>query len=330
MSYNENNLTKLAHLKLLAQKIADKFATKADMTKLSGRVDKLETAGGEANKLEGVKVNGAALAIADKMVDILIATGTKNGTIKVNNADVAVAGLMALAYKAKVSQADLDEALAAVLAAKAEQSDLSALSAKVTTLVGEDASKSVRAISAEEVAKIVAGAPESYDTLKELADWLAAHETDAAGMNSAIQANKKDIASLKTLLGSIPEEAASSNLVDYIAESIAAIGIGNYATTEAMNTALSKRWTKRTARACPPTTTPPPRKASWRASPRAPPRWKLAPTRAASRSTAPRRRWCPLPPTRKPAKCWTRFLLRLDVYSGSVQRGTGCPAGSPT
>ena len=263
MSYNENNLTKLAHLKLLAQKIADKFATKADMTKLSGRVDKLETAGGEANKLEGVKVNGAALAIADKMVDILIATGTKNGTIKVNNADVAVAGLMALAYKAKVSQADLDEALAAVLAAKAEQSDLSALSAKVTTLVGEDASKSVRAISAEEVAKIVAGAPESYDTLKELADWLAAHETDAAGMNSAIQANKKDIASLKTLLGSIPEEAASSNLVDYIAESIAAIGIGNYATTEAMNTALSKRWTKRTARACPPTTTPPPRKASW-------------------------------------------------------------------
>lgn len=241
MSYNENNLTKLAHLKLLAQKIAGKFATKADMTKLSGRVDQLVTAGGEPNKLEGVKVNGAALAIADKMVDILIATGTKNGTIKVNNADVAVAGLMALAYKAKVSQADLDEALAAVLAAKAEQSDLSALSAKVTTLVGEDASKSVRAISAEEVAKIVAGAPESYDTLKELADWLAAHETDAAGMNSAIQANKKDIASLKTLLGSIPEEAASSNLVDYIAESIAAIGIGNYATTEAMNTALSKK-----------------------------------------------------------------------------------------
>ena len=69
--------------------------------------------------------------------------------------------------------------------------------------------------------------------------------------------------------------------------------------------------------------------ARWRASPRAPPRWKLAPTRAASGSTVPRRRWCPLPPTRKPAKCWTRFLLRLDVYSGSVQRGTGCPAGSP-
>ena len=239
MSYNENNLTKLAHLKLLAQKIASSYATKEALTELSGRVDQLVTAGGEPNKLEGVKVNGAALAIADKMVDILIATGTKNGTIKVNNADVAVAGLMALAYKAQVSQADLDDALAAVIAAKAEQSDLSALSTKVTTLVGQDTGKSVRAISAEEVAKIVAGAPESYDTLKELADWLAQHETDAAGMNSAIQTNKKDIAGLKTLIGSIPEGAASDNLVDYIAEAIADIGIGNYATVAAMNAALA-------------------------------------------------------------------------------------------
>ena len=75
---------------------------------------------GEPNKLEGVKVNGTALAIAEKMVDILIATGSANGTISVNKVDVAIKGLAALAFKAKVSQTDLDEALAAVLAGKAD------------------------------------------------------------------------------------------------------------------------------------------------------------------------------------------------------------------
>lgn len=72
-------------------------------------------------------MNGTALAIANKMVDILIATGSKNGSISVNGADVAIKGLAALAFKAKVSQSDLDDALAAVLEGKAD---------KATTLDG--------------------------------------------------------------------------------------------------------------------------------------------------------------------------------------------------
>lgn len=241
MAYDPNKIATLGTVKALAEKIKAGYASKEDLSALSERVDDLVTAGGEPNKLEGVKVNGAALAIADKMVDILIATGTGNGTLKVNNVDIKVAGLMALAYKAQVSQADLDSALAAVIAAKAEQSDLTALGAKVNTLIGADASKSVRTISAEEVAKIVAGAPESYDTLKELADWLADHETDAAAMNSAIQGNKSDIAALKTLIGSIPEDADATDIVGYIAEAIADLNIGSYATTAAMNAALANK-----------------------------------------------------------------------------------------
>lgn len=50
----------------------------------------------------------------------------------------------------------------------------------------------------EEVAKIVANAPEDFDTLKEMSDWIASHENDASAMNSAIQANKTDIAVLQT------------------------------------------------------------------------------------------------------------------------------------
>ena len=62
---------------------------------------------------------------------------------------------------------------------------------KVSTLVGTtegDEEKSARTIAAEEVAKIIAGADTAYDTLKEIADWISNHKTDAAAMNSAITA----------------------------------------------------------------------------------------------------------------------------------------------
>jgi hypothetical protein len=45
------------------------------------------------------------------------------------------------------------------------------------------------------VAEIVADAPEDFDTLKEMSDWIASHENSAAEMNSAIQTNKTDILS---------------------------------------------------------------------------------------------------------------------------------------
>ncbi len=170
MAYNTENLTKLNHLKLLAQK------TKQE-------IDAIVAAGGEPNVLEGVKVNGTALEIAEKMVDILIATGATNGTIAVNGADIAVKGLAALAYKAQIAEADLDAALKAVINAKASGAD-------VATLIGSDTGKSVRTIANEELAAqlIPESAQESLDTLSEIAAWIQEHPGDAAAMNEAITA----------------------------------------------------------------------------------------------------------------------------------------------
>lgn len=155
--------TTLDQLKMLAQR------TKAEIDQV------------ESKSLVGIKVNGTALSIADKMVDILIATGTANGTVAVNGADVAVKGLAALAYKAQVSESDLDAALTAVLAAKAAKAD-------VDTLIGTDTGKSVRTIANEELAAqlIPEGAQESLDTLTEIAQWIQDHPDDAAAMNTAI------------------------------------------------------------------------------------------------------------------------------------------------
>ena len=41
----------------------------------------------------------------------------------------------------------------------------------------------------EKVAEIVADAPENFDTLKEMSDWISQHEESAAAMNTAIRAN---------------------------------------------------------------------------------------------------------------------------------------------
>lgn len=68
------------------------------------------------------------------------------------------------------------------------QTQLSGLSGHVVTLVGSDNNKSVRTIASEEVAKIVADAPEDYNTLKEIADWIQGDPTGAAGMANRITA----------------------------------------------------------------------------------------------------------------------------------------------
>lgn len=72
MAYNEEKLTKLKALKQLAQRIASDYATKQALSDLSGRVDDLTAAGGEPNVITAVKVNGTALSVADKAVDIAV------------------------------------------------------------------------------------------------------------------------------------------------------------------------------------------------------------------------------------------------------------------
>lgn len=62
----------LEQIKVLANKVkSEDAALGTKLETVTTKVDNLVAAGGEANILEGVKVNGAALAISDKMVDIL-------------------------------------------------------------------------------------------------------------------------------------------------------------------------------------------------------------------------------------------------------------------
>lgn len=70
--------------------------------------------------------------------------------------------------------------------------------AAIDTLNGD---KNVAGSVAYQIAEIVAGADESFDTLREIADWITTHKTDVTTMNSQINANKDDISALKTKVG---------------------------------------------------------------------------------------------------------------------------------
>lgn len=74
MAYNKEKLTKLEALQELSQRIKEDYATKESVTALSGRVDELETAGGEQNVIEEVKVNGVAQEVSEKAVNITVPT----------------------------------------------------------------------------------------------------------------------------------------------------------------------------------------------------------------------------------------------------------------
>lgn len=204
-----------------------------DFNKLAGI-----SAGAEANVLEGVKVNGVALSIASKIVDILIATGSTNGTISVQGTYVPIKGLAALAYKANISADELDAALKAVIDAKAESSEVSVLSGKIDTLNGTGSGSVSKAITDafNDFATKVSddGVVNSY---KELIDWAAEHGGEAAQMTAAIT-------NIENLLTGIGGEGDPATVKAAIAAAINDLNIGNYYTKTEVDTALNGKVSK--------------------------------------------------------------------------------------
>lgn len=78
---------------------------------------------------------------------------------------------------------------------------------------------SVAHIAAEAVAEIVAGADASFDTLKEIADWIANDTTGAAAMAN-------DISALEALVG---DTAVATQISEAISTALTVDGVDKYA-----------------------------------------------------------------------------------------------------
>lgn len=83
--------------------------------------------------------------------------------------------------------------------------------AAIDTLNGD---KTITGSVAYQIAQIVSDAPESYDTLKEIATWITNHASDAATMNANIAQNTSDIEALEALVGSTAVATQIANAID--------------------------------------------------------------------------------------------------------------------
>ena len=154
MSNLNNKLTTLAHLKS-AMESSKGYIDQQDAVlsgQISGAIADIEAL--DAAALRGVKVNGNLLNVTDKIAELLIESGTENGTINANGVSVAVTGLKKLAFLDEVTEDEFSEALKVSFAAKAEQADLEAMGVRVTALeeAGYQNAEQVEAIAKAAVA----------------------------------------------------------------------------------------------------------------------------------------------------------------------------------
>ena len=162
------------------------------------------------NRVKFLRGTSNEYAVAEKDSDTIYFT-TDDGNLyigdkKISGSDVtidtALSDTSENAVQNKVIKSYVDNSLANIqtaLNSKANSADVYTKSETDTKIT-------------EKVAEIVAGAPADFDTLKEMSDWIANHEGSAAAMNSAINANAENIASIQADIGDI--ESVLSSVVE--------------------------------------------------------------------------------------------------------------------
>ena len=193
----------------------------SDVANLQSQVNGLITKVGSAAS-EGVAATGLYKEIAD--------------TLAIANKGVSDAATAQSA--ANTAQSDVDT-LEGVVGAddnsglrKRIKANETAIGVLVGSVTGDNA-KSARVIAQEEVAKIVDSAPDSFDTLKEIAAWISEHGNDALAMQNAITA-------LQNIVDGIGGEGEKATVKAYVDDAITALSIGDYAKAADL-TALAAR-----------------------------------------------------------------------------------------
>lgn len=181
---------------------------------------------------------GAAASAQSKANEAYELAGTKATMAEVNaaiaNAGHAVATEVEAAFdgiNVKIGEVPEGSTVMAeiVKAQEAATYDDTDVVNKLNTLIDTDVNKSVRAIAAEELAAqlIPANAAEALNTLQEIATWIQEHPEDASDMNDAILALKNKV------------DTGEKKVSAYVADAIDAIGIDDYATSQALTNAIN-------------------------------------------------------------------------------------------
>ncbi len=216
-AYTASEITGLADY--ISGKVQDtntKYKIEQDATNKRKFVLSYQELGGQWNAQNTIEIPETVYTLAE---------GGTNGTVKFNGNDVKVHGLGSAAYAETTAFDAAGDAAQALADAKAytdeKAYDDSALKGRVeaneTAIETLNGSKTTEGSVAYQIAQIVAGANESYDTLKEIADWISTHAGDAATMNSNITSNTTAINGLKTLVGDTAVATQIANAIEPLA-----------------------------------------------------------------------------------------------------------------
>ncbi len=98
----------------------------------------------------------------------------------------------------------------------AQAQELVQLRTDVNGILGEDAGNgySMREVAAQEVATIIANAPASFDTLKEIADWIEDHPDSFTEINSRLITLEGDVSVLQNSVGNLDDAIAALQAKD--------------------------------------------------------------------------------------------------------------------
>lgn len=153
----------------------------------AGKVDKLKTDGRANEYLNGAGTysrpvkQGYGVSVEDDN------TVSVDPQVIARQSDVANVAADLAAQKAK-EQGDIDRANAAISKEETDRKVAVAALQSLIDILNSDSNVdgSVRKTVAEAIARVVAGAPEDLDTLKEIADYIASDKTGAAQLAAAI------------------------------------------------------------------------------------------------------------------------------------------------
>lgn len=159
---------------------------------------------GLANAYSDQKYNDASNLIDTRINDVTLSVTELSNTVnnvidgvkdslddEITNRENADIALRELIEAENSSRIESDESI---------KSNIQTLNDKVALIIGDDKDKNIRTIANEEaaieVAKVIADAPDSLNTLKEIADYIATDTTNAAQMVSDIEGLKNNMSSI--------------------------------------------------------------------------------------------------------------------------------------
>lgn len=92
----------------------------------------------------------------------------------------------------------------------------SKLSEMITSLNGKATTEAVNTAISEAITDLIGGAPETYDTLKEISDYISAHQEVVDALNAAIgnKADKTTVEAIQTTINSLGTLATKSTVTE--------------------------------------------------------------------------------------------------------------------